>query len=100
MNLTKTVQAKVNFANFCINYGFTNPFQIGQLCQLVERRAKAAMVDASKHHTDDSMKKAEKKDDRLIKQIKEFGKELGLEITFPSCYASATKDGKSVNLPL
>ena len=100
MTLTKTVQAKVNFANFCINYGFTDPFQIGKLCQLVERRAKAAMADASKHHDDDSMKKADEKDDRLIEQIKELGKELGLEITFPSCYASVTKDGKSVNLPL
>ena len=99
MLLTKRMEDKVRFANFCQNHNL-DPFDVGQLCQLVQRRATAAMNDASRHHDEASMQKADKKDERLIEEIKAMGKAMGLEITFPSCYASVTKDGKSCNLPL
>lgn len=99
MLLTKKMEAKVRFANFCKNEGF-DPFTVAQLCQLVQQRATAAMNDANIRHDENSRRKADAKDDRLIKQIQEMGKEMGLEITFPSCYASVTKDGKIINLPL
>jgi hypothetical protein len=99
MLLNKTFQARVHFANFCVNNNL-EPFVVGKLCQLVQRRATAAMNDANRHHDEASMQKADKKDDRLIEEIKEMGKEMGLEITFPSCWASVLKDGKTLNLPI
>jgi len=97
--LTKRMEEKVRFANFCITNKL-DPYDVGQLCQLVQRRATAAMNDVNVRHNEASQKKADKKDDRLIEEIKAFGKGMELEITFPSCYASVLKDGKSINLPL
>jgi len=99
MLLTKRMEEKVRFANFCKNEGL-DAFDVGLLCQLVQRRATAAMNDANVRHDEASQRKADAKDEKLIARIKEMGKEMGLEITFPSCYASVTKDGKSINLPL
>ena len=99
MLMNKRLEEKINFARFCVTNNL-DPFDVGRLCQLVQRRAKAAIADASRQHDEASQRKADEKDDRLIAQIKAMGKELGLEITFPSCYAYATKDGKPCNLPL
>lgn len=99
MRLTNKFQAHVNFANFCIAYGF-NPYNAGKLCQLVQQRANFAMNDMNVHHDQESQAKADKKDDRLMNNVREMAKGMGLEVTFPSSYASVTKDGKSINLPL
>lgn len=99
MRLNKKFQAHVNFSNFCIAHEL-NPFKTAQLCQLVQQRANFAMNDMNVHHDEHSGIQADKKDERLMEKVKELAKEMGLEVTFPSCYASVTKDGKSVNLPL
>jgi hypothetical protein len=99
MLLTKRMEEKVRFANFCKNEGL-DPFDVAQLCQLVQRRATAAMNDVNVRHDQKSQEKADAKDEKLIAQIKEMGKTMGLEIEFPSCYPSVTKNGKNINLPL
>lgn len=99
MRLTNKFQTRVNFANFCIAYGF-NPSNAGKLLQLIEQRANFALRDMGVHHDQESQAKADKKDDRMMDKIRAMAKEMELEVTFPSSYASVTKDGKSINLPL
>lgn len=107
MVLNQSTQKNVNFSQFCIYHNF-DPYKVGQLCQLVTKRAKAALRDASVQHTDESMGIADRKDAVLIKKIQDLGKDLGLDITFPSCYAHVTKEQQrqsvaynmTINLPL
>jgi hypothetical protein len=99
MILSAKNQDKVNFANFC-QFNGLDTFDVGCLCQLVQRRAKGAMANANVSHSTESQRKWDLKDDNLILRIKTLGKSMGLEITFPSCYASVTKNGRTINLPL
>jgi len=97
--MTKAMTAKVQFANFCINHNFDTKL-IGELCELISKRAKAAMADANIRHTDESMEIANLKDKKLIVKIQEIGTYLGLDITFPGCYAHVTQNNRQINLPL
>lgn len=99
-NLGKVMQAKVDFANFANNHGIP-PVKLGQLCQMVTKRAKLAMHYANVQMDQKLSDKYNATDDKLIAQIVELGKELGFGIEFPSCYPSVTdKDGRGIFLPL
>ncbi len=95
MILNKTNQEKVVFADFCKLHNL-DAFNVGKLCQLVQRRVKNVVYNARVH----SQEKAESKDNRLIEKIQSLGKEMGLEISFPGPYPSVTKNGRQVRLPL
>ncbi len=93
MTLNKQIEAQVKFACFCINEGFNDPYAVGGLCQLVKQRAKLARRGIASQ-------KDEAKDDKLIEKIKLLAQALGLVVEFPDCFASLTKDGKQIFLPL
>lgn len=95
MILNKTNQEKVNFADFCKLHDL-NAFDVGKLCQLVQRRVKNVAYNAKVH----TQEKAESKDERLTEKIRSLGKEMGLEISFPSSYPSVAKNGRQIRLPL
>lgn len=95
MILNKTNQEKVTFADFCKLHDL-NAFNVGKLCQLVQRRAKNVVYNAKVH----SQEKAESKDERLAEKIQSLGKDMGLEISFSGSYPTVTKNGRQIHLPL
>lgn len=94
--MNKSLQERVNFANFAIQES-VDPHKLGEFCSMVIRRKNLACRIANAQ----SSEKEDAKDDRLCEEIVNFARNhFKWEVTFPSVYPSITKDGKHIYLPL
>ena len=97
--LNKTNVSKVQFADFCIEYKI-RPFDLAQLCQLVEKRARMAVRDANRQMDENAMKKADAADEKLMQRIIDLGNSLGLNVEFNSIWATVHQGRRQILLPV
>jgi hypothetical protein len=91
--MKKSLEDKVNFANFCINNKL-DALEVATLIHLVMRRVMTGTAESN------GIPGALAKDDKACKKVEEQVKKMNLEFDgWPGLFPSIKKDGYHINLP-
>lgn len=92
--ISKKMQAKVDFARFCMNHNF-NPLEVAELVSLVLRRVRTGTKECNFPGVNPDI------DDKAMKAVEEKAASMGLRVdSWPGLYPVINdKDGKEVRLP-
>lgn len=96
MRLNKTLEAKVNFANFCINYKL-DPLKVAEFMATIEKCVNLATKICNVGGAE-----LRKKYEKATEQVEKMGAALGMKsISWPGLYPSILgPDGYAIHFPL
>jgi lactate dehydrogenase-like 2-hydroxyacid dehydrogenase len=98
MRFSKRVQEQVSFAKFCLSNKITDPAGLAELGQLIARRARFAAKSLSAHQDEESQRKADAKDEKLIESIRQKAAQFDMTVEFSGLYPSIKIDDKVIHL--
>lgn len=99
MKKSKTLQAKIDFADFCIEYNIS-PDVLASLIMMIKERIDITCKMSNQKYQK-QIAKLNKKDDELIEAIKFFGFKKDWKFAFDQSIPTITdRNGRNVALPM